>query len=111
MLDLLIGVSDLVEKLTVNTRHFRQGMEEAGFKLKGKDHPIVPVMSEDARLATEFADNMLEKGIYVIGFTFPVVPKGEQDAVLARILVLISFLHSLHNYSMLQFSKRKDQIL
>ena len=48
-------------------------MEEAGFKL---DHPIVPVMSEDARLATEFADNMLEKGIYVIGFSFPVLPKG-----------------------------------
>ena len=33
-------------------------------------------MLEDARLATEFADDMLEKGIYVIGFSFPVVPKG-----------------------------------
>ena len=52
-------------------------------------------MSEDARLATESADNMLEKGIYVIGFSFPFVPKGEQDAVLARILVLITFLQSL----------------
>ena len=81
------------EKLTENTRRFRQGMEEAGFKLKGKDHSIVPVMSEDARLATEFAANMLEKGIYVIGFSFPVVPKGEQDAVLARNLVLITFLY------------------
>ena len=50
-------------------------------------------MLEDARLATEFADNMLEKGIYVIGFSFPVVPKGEQDAVLARNLVLITFLY------------------
>ena len=52
-------------------------MKDAGFTLKGEDHPIVPVMLEDARLATEFADDMLEKGIYVIGFGFPVVPKGE----------------------------------
>ena len=34
-------------------------------------------MLEDARLATEFVDDMLEKGIHVIGFGFPVVPKGE----------------------------------
>jgi 7-keto-8-aminopelargonate synthetase-like enzyme len=34
-------------------------------------------MLQDARLALEFADEMLQKGIYVIGFTFPVVPKGE----------------------------------
>lgn len=44
---------------------------------KGEGHPICPVMLQDARLATEFADEMLEKGIYVIGFSFPVVPKGE----------------------------------
>ena len=33
-------------------------------------------MLQDARLAGEFADEMLQKGIYVIGFSFPVVPKG-----------------------------------
>ena len=63
VLDLLVGGSDLIEKLTENTRRFRQSMEEAGFKSKGKNCPIVPVMSEDARLATEFAANMLEKGM------------------------------------------------
>ena len=36
----------------------------------------MPVMLGDARLAAEFADEMLEKGIYVIGFSYPVVPKG-----------------------------------
>ena len=44
---------------------------------QGEDHPIVPVMLGDARLAAEFADEMLEKGIYVIGFSYPVVPRGE----------------------------------
>lgn len=34
-------------------------------------------MLGDARLASEFADEMLDKGIYVIGFSYPVVPKGE----------------------------------
>ena len=44
--------------------------------MQGEGHPICPVMLQDARLALEFADEMLKKGIYVIGFTFPVVPKG-----------------------------------
>lgn len=43
---------------------------------QGEGHPIAPVMLGDARLASEFADDMLRKNIYVIGFSFPVVPKG-----------------------------------
>ena len=31
-------------------------------------------MLHDARLASEFADEMLKRGIYVIGFSFPVRP-------------------------------------
>jgi glycine C-acetyltransferase len=33
-------------------------------------------MLGDARLAADFADDMLKKGVYVIGFSYPVVPKG-----------------------------------
>jgi glycine C-acetyltransferase len=69
--------SELVDKLHTSTRYFRSALKDAGFTLKGDDHPIVPVMLGDARLATEFADEMLERGIYVIGFSYPVVPKGE----------------------------------
>ncbi len=46
--------------------------------MQGEGHPITPVMLGDARLAAEFADDMLKQGIYVIGFSFPVVPQGEQ---------------------------------
>ena len=46
-------------------------------------------MLGDARLASQFADEMLKRGIYVIGFSFPVVPKG-----LARIRVQVSAAHS-----------------
>ncbi|XP_003389035.2 PREDICTED: 2-amino-3-ketobutyrate coenzyme A ligase, mitochondrial-like [Amphimedon queenslandica] len=88
--DLLMDGSELVEKLQWNTSYFRGKMTSAGFNLKGDDcHPIVPVMLNDARLATEFADRMLQKGIYVIGFSYPVVPVGE-----ARIRVQLSAVHN-----------------
>jgi len=41
------------------------------------EHPIIPVMLGDAKLASTMADRLLTAGIYVIGFSFPVVPKGK----------------------------------
>jgi glycine C-acetyltransferase len=52
-------------------------MTERGFDLKPGEHPIIPVMLGDAKLATMMADKLLERGIYVIGFSFPVVPQGQ----------------------------------
>lgn len=87
--DLLMNGSDLIKKVSDNTMLFRTKMTAAGFNIIGDGHPITPVMLGDARLAVEFADEMLERGVYVIGFTFPVVPKGA-----ARIRVQISAAHS-----------------
>ena len=53
------------------------------------EHPIVPVMLGDARVAGEFAARMLEKGVYVVSFSYPVVPKGK-----ARIRTQVSAGHS-----------------
>jgi glycine C-acetyltransferase len=64
-------------------------MTEAGFTMLPGDHPIVPIMLGDARLAAEFADAMLAEGVYVVGFSFPVVPKGQ-----ARIRVQLSAAHA-----------------
>lgn len=86
--DLLMDGSQLVDKLQWNTEYFRKHMNEAGFVLSGQNHPIVPVMIGDARLATEMADEMLAKGIFVVGFSFPVVSKGK-----ARIRVQLSAVH------------------
>ena len=61
---------------TIDARYFREQMEEAGFDLLPGEHPIVPVMLYDSRIAQEFAARMLEKGVYVVGFCYPVVPKG-----------------------------------
>lgn len=89
VMDLLSTSSELCEKLAQNTERFRGKMKAAGFNLSGETHPIVPIMLGDAKLASEFADEMLEQGIYVIGFSYPVVPKGK-----ARIRVQLSALHS-----------------
>ena len=89
VMDLICSSSELCEKLAQNTEQFRSKMKAAGFNLSGETHPIIPVMLGDAKLASEFADEMLEQGIYVIGFSYPVVPKGK-----ARIHVQVSALHS-----------------
>jgi glycine C-acetyltransferase len=77
VLDLLERDSSLRENLHANAAYFRKQMTQLGFDLKPGEHPIIPVMLGDARLATTMADKLLERGIYVIGFSFPVVPKGE----------------------------------
>ena len=78
----------LREKLHSNGKRFRAGMEELGFEILPGEHPIIPVMLGDAKLATEMADALLEEGIYLIGFSFPVVPKDQ-----ARIRTQMSAAH------------------
>ena len=94
--DVSLTVLDLVErgdalrrKLRDNARHFRAGMTKAGFELLPGEHPIIPVMLHDAKLAQEFSRRLLEEGVYVIGFFFPVVPRGA-----ARIRTQMSAAHS-----------------
>jgi glycine C-acetyltransferase len=75
--DLLERDNSLRQQLHENAAYFRSKMTERGFDLKPGEHPIIPVMLGDAKLATTMADKLLERGIYVIGFSFPVVPKGQ----------------------------------
>lgn len=86
---LITSSDELRRRLRENTARFREGMTAAGFRIPPGDHPIVPVMLGDARLAADMADDLLERGIYVIGFSFPVVPKGK-----ARIRVQLSAAHT-----------------
>ncbi len=77
VLDLLERDNSLQQQLHENAAYFRAKMSERGFDLKPGEHPIIPVMLGDAKLATQMADKLLERGIYVIGFSYPVVPKGQ----------------------------------
>ena len=77
VLDLLDRDHSLAERLHENAAYFRNAMTERGFELIPGEHPIIPVMLGDAKLATEMADKLLARGVYVIGFSFPVVPRGQ----------------------------------
>jgi glycine C-acetyltransferase len=79
---------DLRRKLFDNAQRFRSKMAEAGFDLLPGEHPIIPVMLGDAKLAQAMAARMLDEGVYVIGFSYPVVPKG-----VARIRTQMSAAH------------------
>ena len=86
----LLGESTVLrEKLRANSIHFRDGLQSLGFNLVPGEHPIIPVMLGDAKLATNMAARLLEQGIYVVGFSFPVVPKGK-----ARIRTQMSAAHT-----------------
>ncbi len=89
VLDLLEDGAELRGKLKKNAEVFRSEMEALGFALAGADHPIIPVMLGEARLAQEMAEKLLQKGIYVTGFSYPVVPEGK-----ARIRTQMSAAHS-----------------
>ena len=75
-IDLLEQSTELRDRVHANARYFRAEMEKLGFDLLPGEHPIVPVMLYDPKIAQEFARRMLEKGVYVVGFCYPVVPKG-----------------------------------
>ena len=87
--ELIESGGSLRRKLKNNSDQFRAGMSKAGFDLVSGEHPIIPVMLGDAKLAQQMAGGMLQEGIYVIGFSFPVVPEGQ-----ARIRVQMSAAHS-----------------
>ena len=88
-IDLIENNKSIISKLNENTTYFRNLIKELGFDIKGDNHPIVPVMIYDDKIASEMSDYLLKNGIYVVGFSYPVVPKG-----LARIRVQVSSSHN-----------------
>jgi glycine C-acetyltransferase len=87
--ELVSGTTELRDRLEENTKRFRSAMTAAGFEIKPGEHPIVPIMLYEEKLAYDFARLLLDEGIYVIGFSYPVVPKGQ-----ARIRVQLSAAHT-----------------
>ena len=80
---------DLRNRLFDNARRFRTAMAAAGFKLLPGEHPIIPVMLGEAKIAQDLAAKVFEEGVYVTGFFYPVVPQGA-----ARIRTQMSAAHT-----------------
>jgi glycine C-acetyltransferase len=88
-IDMAEAGDDLRARLFANAARFRAGMAKAGFTLLPGEHPIIPVMLGEAKLAQDMAVKLYDRGIYVTGFFFPVVPRGQ-----ARIRTQMSAAHS-----------------
>jgi glycine C-acetyltransferase len=89
VLDLVSESQELRRQLRMNTAFFRHAMTDAGFTILPGDHPIVPVMFGDAKVAARMAELLLAQGVYVVAFSYPVVPMGK-----ARIRTQISAAHT-----------------
>lgn len=107
VLDLIGDLAELRERLFSNTKLFRERMIANGFQILPGEHPIVPVMLGDAKVASQMADLLLKKGVYVIGFSYPVVPQGK-----ARIRVQISAAHTRDEieFAAEQFAASKQEM-
>jgi glycine C-acetyltransferase len=109
-LELIENDLSLKVKLESNTEYFRKSIIKLGFDIKQGEHPIVPIMIYDAKIANQIASEMLKKGIYVIAFSYPVVPKDQ-----ARIRVQISADHTLEQLNQainaFQYCGEKHQII
>lgn len=88
-LELVQDAGELRSQLKANAAEFRSLMTDAGFDLVPGEHPIIPVMLGEAKLAVDMAAHMNAAGIYVTPFSFPVVPRGK-----ARIRVQLSAAHT-----------------
>ncbi|MGY3438572.1 MULTISPECIES: glycine C-acetyltransferase [unclassified Marinovum] len=76
-LELVEQGDDLRAQLFENAAYWRAGLERLGFDILPGEHPIIPVMLGEARLAQDMAAGLYDEGVYVSGFFFPVVPKGQ----------------------------------
>ncbi len=76
-LDIVEAADELRARLADNAAYWRAGLADAGFTLLPGEHPIIPVMLGEAKLAQAMAAALAERGVHVAGFFFPVVPKGQ----------------------------------
>lgn len=88
--DILKNGDELRATLVRNTKHFRSEMSALGFELLPGEHPIIPVMLRDPKLAQDMAAKLSEAGVYVTAFSYPVVPLSQD-----RIRTQMSAAHSI----------------
>ncbi len=105
-IELVSTSSALRDTLQENTTYFRRGLEQLRFSLLPGEHPIVPVMLNDASACGRFADALLELGVYVVAFSYPVVPK---DKPRVRTQMSAALTRDDLDFALAAFAKAKAQ--
>ncbi len=87
--DVLEQEPERIDALWANTRYFKQGLAEAGFRIGESETPITPVITGEARLAYELSRKLFENGVLATGIGFPTVAKDK-----ARVRTIVTATHT-----------------
>ena len=88
-LELVKQGDELRDQLRKNTHFFRKEIQNLGYQIQAGEHPIVPVMLGEAKVASQLSQYLVKNKIFAIDFSYPVVPKGQ-----ARIRLQLSAAHT-----------------
>ncbi|HLC68787.1 MAG TPA: glycine C-acetyltransferase [Candidatus Bilamarchaeaceae archaeon] len=83
-LNLLEESDALVKKLWENRNYYKKQLESLGFDCGFSETAIVPIMTYDAKRASQMSARLFEEGVYALPIVFPMVAKDK-----ARIRTMI----------------------
>jgi glycine C-acetyltransferase len=88
-LDVLVDEPEIIERLWVNTRFFKAGLERLGFDTGLSESPITPVIAGDSARANALSDRLFEAGVFAQAIGFPTVAKDR-----ARVRTIVTATHT-----------------
>jgi glycine C-acetyltransferase len=88
-LDVLADQPEIIERLWVNTRFFKAGLEGLGFDTGLSESPITPVITGDSARANALSDRLFQEGVFAQAIAFPTVAKDR-----ARVRTIVTATHT-----------------
>jgi glycine C-acetyltransferase len=100
-LDVLMDEPEIIERLWVNTRFFKQGLQRLGFNTGLSESPITPVIAGEGAKAMLLSDKLFERGVFAQGIAFPTVARDK-----ARVRTIVTATHTREDlqYALDQFA-------
>jgi glycine C-acetyltransferase len=101
-IDVLTEEPDIIERLWVNTRFFKAGLERLGFDTGLSESPITPVIAGDSAKANELSDRLFQAGVFAQAIGFPTVARDK-----ARVRTIVTATHTREDlqYALDMFEK------
>src|SRR4051812_38326533 len=100
-LDVLEQEPEIIERLWVNTRFFKEGLQRLGFNTGLSESPITPVIAGEGAKAMLLSDKLFERGVFAQGIAFPTVARDK-----ARVRTIVTATHTRDDlqYALDQFA-------
>jgi glycine C-acetyltransferase len=101
-IDVLTEEPEIIERLWVNTRFFKAGLERLGFDTGLSESPITPVIAGDSAKANELSDRLFQAGVFAQAIGFPTVARDR-----ARVRTIVTATHTREDlqYALDMFEK------